>query len=307
MSPWNGNSVRFARRTAFTLVELLVVIAIIGILVALLLPAIQAAREAARRSQCQSHIRQLLIAIHNFSNSKKEKLPNALDNIGGGNLKLPLHIAITPYIEDQAIRNLFTFDPTTGNPLIPGPGKELDIPIFQCPSDSSGADFTDRGRRFTSYATNGLLFSQPKIAQVTDGLSNTMAFAEIFTICKGNNVNLISSFAARATNAAATFAHPANTGSVVVGRSNRPSMSNPSAWQTTYNASAPGAVAEAIDPPFQTGVPPAEADGTRLQTGHSTSMVSGFADSSIRIISDSIDPVIFWSWVTPAGGETTNE
>jgi prepilin-type N-terminal cleavage/methylation domain-containing protein len=73
----------------FTLVELLVVIAIIGILVALLLPAIQAAREAARRVQCQNTMHNLALAVLNYENQKKA-LPQALDAVSANGKSVPL-------------------------------------------------------------------------------------------------------------------------------------------------------------------------------------------------------------------------
>ena len=84
-------------RQAFTLVELLVVIAIIGILVALLLPAVQAAREAARRSQCNSRLHNIGIAIQNYESVNGKLPPGAHFREGSG-----WGAFLLPYIEEGA-------------------------------------------------------------------------------------------------------------------------------------------------------------------------------------------------------------
>jgi prepilin-type N-terminal cleavage/methylation domain-containing protein len=125
-------------RSAFTLVELLVVIAIIGILVALLLPAVQAAREAARRTQCQNNLRQIGLGILNHEDAFKE-FPT-----GGTE---PWHdqgaskwgegygwmVQILPFIEDTALQNI-SKGYGQGDQERDLVVRATPVPIYFCPS-----------------------------------------------------------------------------------------------------------------------------------------------------------------------------
>ncbi|MGQ9504853.1 MAG: DUF1559 family PulG-like putative transporter [Thermogutta sp.] len=135
----------FRHKRGFTLVELLVVIAIIGILIALLLPAVQAAREAARRSQCVNNIKQLVLACHNFHDKFGEFPYGRKYDIWDTYTWTEL---ILPYIEQQAVyENYWTLPQRGYVQSYPGPNgpigndtrlrtaRHSQIPVFYCPSN----------------------------------------------------------------------------------------------------------------------------------------------------------------------------
>jgi prepilin-type N-terminal cleavage/methylation domain-containing protein len=166
-------------RSAFTLIELLVVIAIIAVLIGLLLPAVQKVREAAQRSKCQNHLKQIGLACHNFESSNKVLPYNGqCDSTGGNSTGYLIHgwaTWILPYIEQDSIYRRFdvSSDPrsiypgtanpngtytVTGGALLapnargrsyqdvtvsgPSPGQNL-IPTYVCPSTPIGPEARD--------------------------------------------------------------------------------------------------------------------------------------------------------------------
>jgi len=193
------------RRRAFTLVELLVVIAIIGVLVALLLPAVQQAREAARRMQCSNHMKQMILATHNYHDTF-----NAFPVSWHRSSEWSAQARILPFLEQSAIEALIQYDVhyyeyrSDGIYAdILGPHTSLAgtrIGIYMCPSevndrprDNNGNGRPDyyplnyavnQGTWFVFDGTQGgngafTPMRNTRMADFIDGTSNTMAFAEV--------------------------------------------------------------------------------------------------------------------------------
>ncbi len=126
----------FQRNKGFTLVELLVVIAIIGILIALLLPAVQAARAAARRMQCSSNVKQIVLGMHNYMDAHK-----ALPCGSMGDARIYVWcLSLLPYIEQGAVYeqldNTVAYYQGDNKVVLADGGESSRFTTYTCPSDT---------------------------------------------------------------------------------------------------------------------------------------------------------------------------
>jgi len=138
------------RKAGFTLVELLVVITIIGILVSLLLPAVQAAREAARRLQCQNNLKQLALACHNYESANR-----GLPLLYSSSNQLGWATQLLPYFEANNLYKDYNFD----QPWFDASNADQVAkrnPIFECPSNSVPRLFTAICPGFAGLSTNAM-------------------------------------------------------------------------------------------------------------------------------------------------------
>ena len=206
------------RKSGFTLIELLVVIAIIAVLIALLLPAVQQARESARRTQCKNNLKQLGLAVFNYHDTFNLFPFNSMINGGPGGQRQSGFVAMLPYIDQAPLYNLGQNGTTAAsrngttayfnNNWVPWDTNHVvpctKLPALLCPSDGDsnvqsplwGTNYGmsrgdtiwentpswngNGGRGLRGMFVGGQGASGTRsVRDVTDGLSNTIAMAEM--------------------------------------------------------------------------------------------------------------------------------
>jgi prepilin-type N-terminal cleavage/methylation domain-containing protein len=314
-------------KRAFTLVELLVVIAIIGVLVALLLPAVQAAREAARRSQCSNNLKQIALAMHNYADTNGGTFPAGEYNCCWGTWL----VGLLPYIEQKTLFDQYQYfgalNATGGNATATqynaAPNllvTTMQIKAYTCPSDtkSAGSGFNNNVTyhnyvanhgnttlmRQTTMGTattgqpnmfNGAPFiyltsaaSTPQVvrlAEVTDGTSNTLAFSETVQGKGGDYRGL------------AWSSSGAHFESFLAPNSTQPdTLATASNCLTNTRPNPP--CATAANPNLQT---------TGARSRHPSGVQAALCDGSVRFVTSNIN-LDMWRYLsTTGGGETIGD
>jgi prepilin-type N-terminal cleavage/methylation domain-containing protein len=319
----------YQKRQGFTLVELLVVIAIIGILVAMLLPAVQAAREAARRTQCTNQIKQIALAMQIHDSSKRSFPPGGRSNgpmsypcPGNWNCDFSWQPYIGSYIEETAWHDGFDFKVCIlhANNYR---SRTTKISKFICPSSAGfgrvqfeHAQANQWARLRTNYVVNwgntgfgqrdvgsvpfgGAPFTfvrGVKLKEITDGASHTLCVSEALTPVENMD-----------------YSGPIGETSINEGGQTF------DAWLTP-NSSAPdisfrfcpnpgdGGTNCQVDVGGGANLPDPQGGGNRqhyaARSAHPGGVVAALCDASVDFYSDTVDLQLWRALSTASGGET---
>ena len=296
-------------RRAFTLVELLVVIAVIGILIALLLPAVQAAREAARRSQCANNLKQLALGLISYHDSQRTFPSGYISNFdASGNDTGPgwgWAAMLLPQIEQGTLWATINFKLPIENPA--NTARLQAIPTLLCPSDEVAPFWNAESRDAAGTPTaiicqlapanyvamygtsdpgvdgDGMFFRNSGVAlrDITDGSSNTIALGE-----RSHRLGE----AVWAGSVTGTLLYPdANEGEIGKARLE----------------SAAGIVLGHVGLGYGPNSPGSEVNQFYSLHGQGVDFV--FADGHVRFIPSTIDYQVYRALATIAGGEPAGD
>lgn len=319
----------------FTLVELLVVIAIIGVLIALLLPAVQAAREAARRSQCQNNLKQLGLALHNYMNTVGVLPPVCILKLGQVSDTFSVHARILPYLEQANLQNLIDWRLSWS--LQPNVARTR-VATFMCPSEINDRPAVHGS--MTHYPTNygansGTWFQWDPItnrhgdgafvvnkslgsADFVDGMSNTLGMAEV----KAFQAALVDSGNATTptTPPPATPAQAVAYGGAFLPEFGHTQWVNGIIIHTGFTTTFPP---NTLVPYVHTDGRIYDVDFTSIRLGFTTTLCTNVSfvsrsyhpgvvnvmmmDGSTRPVSNTIEQAVWRALGTPAGGEVVSQ
>jgi prepilin-type N-terminal cleavage/methylation domain-containing protein/prepilin-type processing-associated H-X9-DG protein len=308
------------RRTGFTLIELLVVIAIIAILIGLLLPAVQKVREAANRAKCTNNLKQLALATHAY-HDVYQSFPagDYLYSVTGPPTTqgYTVFVSLLPFLEQQNLYqawNLNANDPRLNGSSSTSPGAMV-LSVLTCPSDvipqnpypapkppgtfwgitsyggNGGSETSpvasNDGIFFAINTTTPPVLSPVRIADVTDGLSNTLLFGERYH----RDANFDALYNAGSGGASDQIAGYG--------------------WWASFGTGAVTDVMESAYAPLNYLVPPSPSNPTlavnmRINawgSGHTNGANFALADGSVQFISNGISQTTLQYLATRANGE----